>query len=126
MPQLKVLIVDDEVEVAEVLTLRLQRKNMTVFNVADGLSCLTFLKENAVDVILLDVKMPNMNGFEVLGKVSALYPNIAVIMLSGLADPEVSTEALGMGVFSYELKPVDLESLCNKIEDAVKQKRLEN
>ena len=125
MEGIHILIVDDEADAGEILSLRLGRRGMKPAYAPNGEAALAYLKENPVDIVLLDVKMPGMDGIEVLEHIRRDYPNVSVIMLSGHADMEVAARGLELGAFFYQLKPVDLESLCHKIEDACKQKALD-
>ena len=124
MEAIRILIVDDETDASEILSLRLGRRKMQTFTAANGLEALAFLKTTPVDIVLLDVKMPGMDGIEVLRHIKQDYKEIEVIMLSGHADMDVATQGLELGAFFYQLKPIDLESLCHKIEDACKQRLL--
>ena len=125
MEQISILLVDDEIEVLEVLCIRLERRGLKVYTANSGERALALLAERPVNIVLLDVKMPNMDGIAVLGRVRNEYPNVGVIMLSGHADMQVAAQGLEMGAFSYLLKPVDIESLLHKIEDACQSMRLE-
>ncbi len=126
MDTIKILIVDDEADAAEILSLRLGRRKMQTFTAANGLEALEFLKTTPVDIVLLDVKMPGMDGIEVLRHIKRDHKDIEVIMLSGHADMDVATQGLELGAFYYQLKPIDLESLCHKIEDACRQRQLQH
>jgi DNA-binding response OmpR family regulator len=114
----RILIVDDEAEAGEILSLRLGRRGFAPAFVTSGEAALEYLKANAVDVVLLDIKMPGMDGFETLGHIRAEHPGISVIILSGHADVQDAARGMELGAFFYLLKPVNLEELCNKIEDA--------
>lgn len=124
MESIKILIVDDETDASEILSLRLRRRKMQTFTAANGQEALDFLKTTPVDIVLLDVKMPGMDGIEVLRHIKRDHKDIEVIMLSGHADMDVATQGLELGAFFYQLKPIDLESLCHKMEDACKQREL--
>lgn len=121
----KLLLVDDEVEVLEVLALRLERRGMAVHAVPSAQEALEFLDENEVPIVVMDVKMPEMDGITALQLMKEKHPQIAVIILSGHADMESAAKGLQLGAFSYLLKPVDIDSLCNKIEDAAEHLSLD-
>lgn len=125
MDKIRLLIVDDEAEVAEILSLRLSRRGFDTSAVFSGQECLDFLNKQTVDIVMLDVKMPGIGGLEVLDAITLEHPSIAVIMLSGHVDPEAAMDGISRGAFCYELKPIDIDTICNKIEDAVRQKALE-
>ncbi len=124
MQKMKVLIVDDETDASEILSLRLKRRNIESDSASTGEQALEYLKTNKVDVVLLDVKMPGMDGIEVLGHIKRDHAGVEVIMISGHANLEVAADCMDIGAFDYQLKPVDLDTICHKIEDAYKQKQL--
>ncbi len=126
MEKISVLIVDDEIDVGEILSLRLERRGMSASYAPSGPEGLEFLAHHKVDVVLLDVKMPGMDGMEVLTRIAEQYPGVAVIMLSGHVDPDAAMDGIALGAFCYELKPVDIDTICHRIEDAVRQKALES
>ncbi len=125
MGVIRVLIVDDETEVGEILTLRLKRRGMQPAYSSSGEAALQYLSTNEVDVVLLDVKMPGMDGLTALSHIRRDFPLVSVIMLSGHADMDAATKGLELGAFFYQLKPVELDTLCHKIEDACQQRKLE-
>ncbi|MDL2207853.1 response regulator [Desulfovibrio sp. OttesenSCG-928-F20] len=124
MTQARILIVDDEVEAGEILSLRLERRGATCACVLSGEACLEWLGANQADLVLLDVKMPGMDGLETLQRIRADYPNLAVIILSGHADMADAARGMELGAFFYMLKPVNLEDLSHKIDDALRLREL--
>lgn len=80
-------------------------------------------KNRNLDVVILDVKMPGMDGIETLGKIKKSYPLTEVIMLTGHATVESAIEGMKSGAFDYLMKPCDLELLMVKVEEAAKKKR---
>ena len=115
----RILIVDDESEAGEILSLRLKRRGAEPFYASGGREALAWLAANRADVMLLDIKMPDMDGLEVLAVVKKDYPSLPVIILSGHADMESAAKGMELGAFFYMLKPVNLENLGDKIEDAL-------
>lgn len=122
----RILIVDDEKEVGEILSLRLARRGMVPDFAGSGEEALSYLKSNETDIVLLDIKMPGMDGLEALQHIRRDYPALPVIILSGHADMKAAARGMELGAFFYLLKPVNLDDLCHKIEDALHQVRLES
>ena len=124
MEPVRVLIVDDEVEFLETLVKRLRKRKLAVNGVTSGEAALALLKENPVDVVVLDVKMPGMNGIETLREIKKEHGLLEVIMLTGHANTEVAIEGMEMGAFDYLMKPTGIDELVYKIQDAYKRKML--
>jgi len=121
---LSVLIVDDEAEFMETLAKRLRKRKLAVSGVTSGEAALEQLKETPFDIVVLDVKMPGMNGLDTLRKIKESYPLIEVIMLTGHADMQAAIEGMDVGAFDYLMKPIEIDELLYKIQDAHKRKRL--
>lgn len=115
----RILIVDDETEAGDILSLRLRRRGADPVYVPGGREALAWLAEHSADVLLLDIKMPDMDGLEVLAVIKKDYSSLPVIILSGHADMESAARGMELGAFFYMLKPVNLDNLCDKIEDAL-------
>lgn len=124
MPNCSVLLVDDEVEFIETLAKRLTRRGVVVHTATSGQMALDFLAGTTVDVVVLDVKMPGMDGIEALEKIKALRPEVEVVMLTAHANVEVALRGMELGAFDYLMKPVELDDLLYKIQDACKKQRL--
>lgn len=123
--EISVLLVDDEENYREALARRLNRRGLIVSQEADGEAALTRLAGQAPDVVLLDVKMPGLDGLEVLRRIKKLRPLTEVILLTGHAHLETSITGLERGAFDYLLKPVPLEELVEKIHDAWEKKSVQ-
>jgi DNA-binding NtrC family response regulator len=119
MTDLKVLIIDDEVEFASTLCQRLQLRSIDATDIHSGGEGLTVLKEIVPDVVILDLKMPDMSGLDVLAEIKKYDPDIEVIMLTGHGSANSGIEAMEKGAFDYIMKPVDLQELLEKINLAV-------
>lgn len=126
MDKISILIVDDEPEFSEPLSKRLGHRGLEVCIAASGQEALKSLDASPADIVLLDVKMPGMGGLEVLHRIKASHPLVEVILLTGHADLDSSVECLSCGAFGYLLKPVDMDSLLFKIQDAHKYKSLQS
>jgi len=121
----KVLFVDDEVPFVEALTKRLTKRDLEIIPAHSGDEALKKLKENAgVEVVILDVKMPGMDGIETLQEIKRQFPLVEVIMLTGHATVESAIEGMKLGAFDYLMKPCDIEQLVAKVEAAADKKRL--
>jgi len=116
--QIRVLIADDEVEFTETLGTRLKLRGFETNTVSSGIAALKAIEEVPPDVLVLDLKMPDLNGLEVLAKVKENFPAIEVIILTGHGSFEAGKEGMEQGAFDYIMKPVDLSQLIGKIEEA--------
>ena len=125
MSVFSVLIVDDEVDYLDIMIKRMKKRNLQVAGVKSGKEALEFLKKEPVDVVLLDVKMPEMDGLQVLREVKREYPLIEVIMLTGHANVEVAIEGMELGAFDYLIKPMDIDDLLYKLQDAYKRRSIQ-
>lgn len=119
---LKVLIVDDEADYLETLVKRMRKRNVDITGVHSGEEALDWLAQNVVDVVVLDVKMPGMDGIQALREIKKQYPLVEVIMLTGHANVEVAIEGMELGAFDYLMKPMEIDELLYKIQDAFKKK----
>ncbi len=118
MPSIRTLIVDDEREYVDVLSERLAIRGIEVTGATSGEDALSILETQSVDVIVLDVMMPGLSGIETLVEIKKNDLDAAVIMLSGHADVETAIKGMELGAFDYLVKPVSLDELLYKIEDA--------
>ncbi len=122
MNEFKVLLVDDEEDFVHTLVKRLTRRKLEVRSALSGKDALKSISENAPDVIVLDVKMPDMDGIETLKQIKALCPSTEVIMLTGHANVEVAIRGMELGAFDYLMKPIEIDELLYKLQDAYKKK----
>ncbi len=125
MNECAVLLVDDESDYREALMRRLKKRKVNVAGVDSGSDALRFLQATPVDVVVLDVRMPEMNGIQVLRQIKRFHPLVEVIMLTGHANLEVAVDGMRLGAFDYLIKPAPLEELLYKIEDAHKAKSIQ-
>jgi CheY-like chemotaxis protein len=114
----KVLVVDDEREFAQTLSERLQMRSMGAAAVYDGAEALSMVDEEEPEVMVLDLKMPGVDGLEVLRRVKAEHPNVEVIVLTGHGSKEIEKECLAMGACAYLEKPVDMDTLTRTMKEA--------
>jgi DNA-binding NtrC family response regulator len=122
MGDFRVLLVDDEQDFLTTLVKRLKKRNLDVISASGGVEALRMVAEHELDVIVLDVKMPDMNGIETLREIKKIQPSAEVIMLTGHADVEVAIEGMELGAFDYLMKPADIDELLYKMQDAYKKK----
>lgn len=125
MDTIQVMLVDDEVEFLDTLIKRMRKRNVDIAGVKSGEEALIALDQNQVDVVILDVRMPGMDGIEVLREIKRRYPLIEVIMLTGHANIEVAVQGMELGAFDYLMKPMDIDELLYKVEDAHKNKKIQ-
>ena len=121
----KVLLVDDEAEFLETLIKRIKKRNVDISGVNSGEEALKVLARNQVDVVVLDVRMPGMDGIETLRALKKAYPLTEVIMLTGHASVEAAVEGMELGAFDYLMKPMQIDDLLYKIQDAYKKKTIQ-
>ncbi|MDY6910106.1 MAG: response regulator [Thermodesulfobacteriota bacterium] len=119
MKDIRVMLVDDEVPFVDTMTKRLTKRGLnvvTAFSGAEALEKLDGMK--GVDVVVLDVKMPGMDGIETLREIKSRFPLLEVIMLTGHATVETAIEGMKLGAHDYLMKPCDIEELLGKVKEA--------
>jgi two-component system, NtrC family, nitrogen regulation response regulator NtrX len=119
----KILIVDDEQNILDVLSLVLTSEKHEVDTVLEGYSAIDNVKKYKYDLVLLDIKMPRMDGLEVLEKIIEIDKSLIVIMISGHGNFETAVEATKKGAYNYIQKPPDLEELKLAIRNAIEYKK---
>ena len=117
-----VMLVDDEVPFVETMTKRLSKRQLLILPAYSGRQALEKLEKNSVDVVILDVKMPHMDGIETLREIKKIYPLVEVIMLTGHATIETAVEGMRLGAFDYLMKPCEIEELLAKVVEAKNKK----
>jgi len=118
----RILLVDDEDEFRLALSKRLEVRGIETKAVSSGQAALAEIKNNPYDVILLDIKMPQMNGIEALAEIKKINPLLEVIILSGHASVDAAMEITKLGGYDYVIKPCPLDDLLEKIETAYERK----
>jgi DNA-binding NtrC family response regulator len=114
----RILLVDDEKDFVEMLALRLQEIGEEVLQAYSGLESLEKLKETEIDVVILDVKMPGMDGIETLQEIKKNYPLVEVIMLTGHGTIETAVQGMKLGAYDFLIKPADFDDLTAKLNKA--------
>ncbi len=120
----KILIVDDDKSIRKTLRDILEFEKYVVEEAADGLECIVKLKQSPVDVIILDVKMPRMDGMEAIEKIQNLCPDTPVVMISGHGNIDTAVEAVKKGAFDFIQKPPDLNRLLITLRNALDKSSL--
>lgn len=122
----KILIIEDEAAIRRVLTKILSEENSTyeVEEAEDGIQGFEKIKNNDYGLVLCDIKMPKMDGVELLEAVKKIKPEIPMVMISGHGDMETAIQAMRLGAFDYISKPPDLNRLLNTVRNALDKKQL--
>lgn len=122
----KILIIEDEASIRRVLVKILSEENDTyqVDEAEDGVAGLEKIKNNDYDLVLCDIKMPKLDGVEVLEEVKKIKPEIPMVMISGHGDMETAIHTMRLGAFDYISKPPDLNRLLNTVRNALDKKQL--
>jgi two-component system nitrogen regulation response regulator NtrX len=120
----KILIVDDEENIINSMTPILQDEGHIVFSGKTGEEALTFLDRNEVDLLILDVWLPDADGIELLGKIKSLYPELTVIMISGHGSIDIAVKSTRMGAFDFLEKPPSLDRVVTSVNNALERSRL--
>ena len=119
-----IMLVDDEVPFVKTMAKRLDKRNIKTIMAYSAKEGMEKLKENKnLDVIVLDIKMPGMDGIEALKEIKTASPLVEVIMLTGHATIELAIEAMKLGAHDFLMKPFDIKELVLKIEEAVEKKQ---
>ena len=125
MEPIRVLLVDDETDFLQTLVKRLSRRGLAVHAAGSGEAALALLDETPIDVVLLDVRMPGMDGIEALKQIRRRHPLVEVVMLTGHANVEVAISGMALGAFDYLMKPMEIDEIVYKLQDACQNKRLQ-
>ncbi len=124
MDNMSILLVDDEKDFLDVLAKRLRKRQLNLITNNSGEEAISTIKSTPVDIVVLDMKMPEMDGLQTLRAIKAIKPAVEVIMLTGHADAEAAVEGMELGAFDYLIKPVDIDELLYKLQDAFTKKSM--
>ncbi len=115
-----VLIVDDEVEFLSLIQKRLEHRDIKVTTASNAGDAIALVQKGSVkfDAVVMDVRMPGMDGLEALHRMKQLAPQLPVILLTGHASLNVAVSGMELGAFDYLLKPIAINELLIKLEDA--------
>ena len=125
MNNFNVLLVDDELEFLATLVKRLTRRGLNISTAKNGKDALKIIGAKVIDVVVLDVRMPGIDGIQTLREIKKKDPLMEVIMLTGHASVEVAIEGMELGAFDYLMKPADIDELFYKLQDAFKKKTIQ-
>ena len=122
----RILIIEDEQSIRRVLKKILSEEDSSyeIFESADGLTAMQSIKKDDYDLVLCDIKMPKMDGIEVLQATKKIKPDIPFVMISGHGDLETAVDSMRLGAYDYIAKPPDLNRLLNSVRNALEKKKL--
>ena len=126
MKDYNILVIDDEAAQRDILTGYLKKKGYKIFSASSGKESIEITKNNPVDIILSDFKMPDLNGIEVLEQVKKINPEISFVIVTAYGTVENAVKAMRLGAFDYISKPVDLDELDLMIERIIEHKNLKS
>jgi DNA-binding NtrC family response regulator len=121
--QIKLLLVDDEKGFTDIIAKRMSKRDIDVTKAYSGVEALQAIRKANFDVAVLDLKMEDMDGIEILKIFKKMDPDLAVIMLTGHGSEAAAKDGIKFGAFDYLTKPCDLEELIKKIQEAVQSGR---
>jgi DNA-binding NtrC family response regulator len=124
MKEFNILIVDDEEEFRDLTVKILNKRGVSAQGAESGEKALEILRRSRIDVVLLDVKMPGMDGIETLRHIRNESPLVEVVLLTGHASVESGIEGMKLGAFDYLMKPIEIGPLLEKLAEAYEKKRL--
>lgn len=124
MVDLKVLLVDDEQEFLEPMAARLARRSISCTTAQSGEEALRYIHKECFDCAVVDVRMPSMNGLELLRTIRKSFPMLPVVLLTGHASVELGIQGMELGAFEYLMKPVELDELLDTIRRAAQESAL--
>jgi len=123
MEKIRMMLVDDEERFLSTTQKLLARKGYDVVTAASGAEALEKIRIQNIHVVILDVKMPGMDGIETLKNMKSAYPLIEVVMLTAHATVESAIEGMRFGAFDYLMKPCDMDQLIGKVNEAARKKQ---
>ena len=121
--KIKLLLVDDEKGFTDIIAKRMSKRDIDVTKAYSGVEALQAIRKANFDVVVLDLKMEDMDGIEILKIFKKMDPDLAVIMLTGHGSEAAAKDGIKFGAFDYLTKPCDLEELIKKIQEAVQSGR---
>jgi DNA-binding NtrC family response regulator len=125
MEKAKILLVDDETAFLDAMKRRLTKREFSVETAESGMDALKILEDQQgdIEVVILDVKMPGIDGIETLREIKRKYPMVEVVMLTGHATVDSAIEGMKLGAFDYLMKPADIDGFTVTIMTAAAKRR---
>jgi DNA-binding response OmpR family regulator len=120
MKKLKILLVDDEEEFVTTLAERLELRGLQARAALNGEAALKMIEADTPEIVILDIMMPGIGGFEVLRRIKAQHPRLPVILLTGRGSTAEGIKGMRLGAFDYLMKPLNIEELLKKMQEAIK------
>ncbi len=120
----RVLVVDDEADFLELAAKRFRKRDLDVAVAGDGMEALRYLGKHDADVVILDVKMPNMSGLETLREIKKRHPLVEVILLTGHGTVESGIQGMNYGAYDYVMKPFNMDDILFRIGKACERRRM--
>lgn len=122
MPKFRALLIDDEKELVSTLVERLGYRDIESDYALNGQEALTKMTENHYDVVVLDLKLPGMDGLEVLRRINQAYPTIPVLLITGHGSPATEINNKPDGAYDYLAKPINLDDLIANMQNAIRNR----
>lgn len=119
MKNLKILLVDDEEEFVTTLAERLELRGLRARAALNGEVALQMIEADTPEIVILDVMMPGIGGLEVLRRIKAQHPQLPVILLTGRGSTKEGIKGMQLGAFDYLMKPLNIEELIKKMQEAI-------
>ncbi|HHY22372.1 MAG TPA: response regulator [Bacilli bacterium] len=119
----KVLVVDDQYGIRVLLKEILEKDGYAMYQAANGMQALTLIEQHQFDLVLLDVKLPGMNGLEILKQVKEQYPQVEVIMMTAYGELNLIKEARKLGALAYFTKPFDISEVRKIIANSFNDRK---
>jgi len=124
----RVLVVDDEPDIRKVVKMTLTKAGYDVIEAEDGEKAIEAIKEGEnpllLDVIICDIRMPNINGVEAINYFQQQWPRVPIIVLTGFPEMEMATDLIKKGIVAYLVKPVEKEELTSVVAKAIEQREI--
>ena len=124
MKSIHLLIVDDEERFLSTTSRLLEKRGMNVITCTNGFDAFDILKTHRIDVVLLDIKMPGIDGIDALKRIKRENPDVEVVLLTGHASVQSAVEGLKLGAFDYLTKPSTVAEISAKVSEAFEKKKI--